>query len=88
MEDVSEHPLTSVPVTVNDPLEAGGNGTPSVTPPLHVYEVEVPLPVKVTGDPRHTAIADAFAVTVGKVFTTTVTVAELVHPVASVPVTV
>ncbi len=61
--------------------------TPSVTPPLHVYEV-APPPVSVTLLPAQTALAVEFAVTVGNGLTVTVTFAVLVQPAPLVPVTV
>jgi hypothetical protein len=84
---VLEHPLPSVPVTVYVSVATGVNGTPSVTPPVHAYEL-APLPVSVTLLPAQTAAAVELAATVGNVCTVTVTEAVFEHPLPSVPVTV
>ena len=57
-----------------------------ITPLLHVYEA-APPPVNVILPPAQTTVEVAFAVTVGREFTLTVTEAVLTQPFPSVPVT-
>jgi hypothetical protein len=81
-------PLALVPVTVYVVVARGVNGTPFVTPPVHVYVV-APVPFSVTAVPLHTVVpGDAVEDTAGNGFTTTVIVAVFVHPLKSDPVTV
>ena len=68
-------------------VEAGVNGTPFVTPPLHAYEV-APPPVNVTLLLLHTEDDDVFAVTVGNGLTVNVNVEFFGHPLLSVTVNV
>ena len=50
--------------------------------------VDAPAPVRITSAPSQTGLTLAFAVIVGSLFKTTVTVEDAVHPLESVPVTV
>lgn len=86
--DVPVQPFAAVPVTVYVVVDAGVNGMPSLTPPLHEYDI-APVPLNVTLDPAHTADAgDVVEETTGDGFTVIVVVAVLVQPVDAVPVTV
>jgi len=83
------HPAASVPVTVYELEEAGVKANPLVTPPVQLYDVAVPPPVKVSAVPAQILVPGlALAVTVGAGFTVIDILAVLVHPAASVPVTV
>jgi hypothetical protein len=85
---VPVQPARSVPVTVYVCVDAGVNGTPSVTPPVHEY-VDAPEPVSVTELPAQTEVdGAAVELTVGSGFTLRVAVAVFVQPFTSVPVTV
>jgi hypothetical protein len=83
------HPVkVLVPVTVYEPLTVGVNATPSVIPPVHVY-VSAPPPIKVVVAPSQITELEIAAVTTGKVFTVTLSIAVFVQPVkVFVPVTV
>ena len=81
-------PLPSVPVTTYEVVDAGVNGTPSVIPPVHVYET-APVPFSVTLVPVHTDVdGEAEVPTAGGGFTVIVIVFVAVQPLPSVPVTV
>ena len=67
--------VTGVPVVALNPV-AG----------LHAY-VPAPLAVRLVDDPAHSVTLDE-TLTVGVLFTVTITLAVLVQPPASVPVTV